>query len=303
MKEKLLQRSRTVKNAGKKPKIEKNKIHNIDVLEGLKRLDDDSCQIIIADPPYNIGKDFGNNKDYRKLEDYLEWCDQWIKECERVLKSEGTLFIYGFSEILAHISVRIGLPKRWLIWHYTNKNTSQNSFWQRSHEALISCWKNKPVFNGDDVREPYTEGFLNGSAGKKRPGTACRLNNKGRETTYNAHEKGAMPRDVIKVPSLAGGSGIKERWFLCKTCDEVFKPRLLREHGNHDTMKHTSQKPLALSDKLILSSKQNNGLMLSVFAGVGSECVSAKRLGMDFIGFELNPEYVRIAEKRLENLH
>ena len=56
-----------------------NKIHLIDALEGLRKLEDNSAQIIISDPPYNIGKDFGNNKDKMELEEYLRWCDEWIK--------------------------------------------------------------------------------------------------------------------------------------------------------------------------------------------------------------------------------
>lgn len=257
--------------------IELNKIYLMDCIEGIKRLDNDSCQIIIADPPYNIGKDFGNNKDKRERGEYLKWCDEWIAECIRVLKPNGTMFIYGFSEILAYIFVRIPIHKRRLVWHYTNKNMPTIKFWQRSHESIICCWKgDKPVFNLDDVREPYTEGFLNGSAGKVRPTTAGRLARRPKETIYNANPKGALPRDVIKIPALAGGAGLNER------------------------VNHPTQKPLALCDKLILSARQKEGIVLVPFAGSGSECVSAKRLGLDFIGFEINPDYVKIAEERLK---
>jgi site-specific DNA-methyltransferase (adenine-specific) len=284
--------------------LELNKIHKIDVVEGLKQLDPESCQIIIADPPYNIGKDFGNNKDKMELEDYLKWCDEWINGCIKALKPNGTLFIYGFSEILAHISVRIPLEKRWLIWHYTNKNMPTMKFWQRSHEAIICCWKGKPIFNEDDVREPYTNGFLNGSAGKVRPATEGRLSGKNpKETIYNAHENGALPRDVIKLPTLAGGVGMSERWFLCKNCNMVYEPQRLKEHKeqfkDHEIIKHPTQKPNDVCDKLILSAKQNEGIVLSPFAGVGSECLSAKKNGLKFIGFEINPDYIRIAEERL----
>jgi len=284
-----------------------NKIYHMDVLEGLKELDDNSAQIIIADPPYNVGKDFGNgiNGDKRELDEYLKWCDKWIAECIRVLKPNGTMFIYGFSEILAHISTRISLKKRWLIWHYTNKNMPTIKFWQRSHEAIICCWKGNPVFNEDDIREPYTEGFLNGSAGKVRPATEGRLSGKRpKETIYNANPKGALPRDVIKLPTLAGGVGMSERWFLCKKCNKVYEPNQLKEHKekfkDHEIIKHPTQKPLALCDKLILSARQKEGIVLVPFAGSGSECVSAKRLGLDFIGFEINLDYIKIAEKRLK---
>ncbi len=257
--------------------MEINKIYLIDILDGLNKLEDNSAQIIIADPPYNIGKDFGNESDKRELDEYLEWCDKWIKECIRVLRQNGTLFIYGFSEILAHIFVKIPIHKKWLVWHYTNKNMPSVKFWQRSHESIICCWKDNKIFNLDDVREPYTNGFLNGSAGKIRPATEGRLSGKNpKETIYKAHEKGALPRDVIKIPTLAGGSGMNER------------------------VNHPTQKPLALCDKLILSARQKEGYVLIPFVGSGSECVSAKKLGLDFIGFEINPEYIKIANERLK---
>ena len=207
-----------------------NKIILGDSLSELKKLPDESCDVVVIDPPYNIGKDFGNNHDKRELSEYVSWCKEWINECIRVMKPNGTMFIYGFSEILAYLSVEIPINKRWLIWHYTNKNVASLNFWQRSHEAIICAWKNKPVFNRDEVREPYTEGFLNGAAGKIRKGTLGRFSREGKETIYQAHEGGALPRDVIKIPALAGGAGMIERWFLCKTCNNVFEPRELKKH-------------------------------------------------------------------------
>ena len=82
-------------------------IYNEDCIVGMKKIKDESADIIICDPPYNIGKDFGNDSDKQDMEQYLLWCDEWIKECIRILKPNGTLYIYGFSEILAFIRVRI----------------------------------------------------------------------------------------------------------------------------------------------------------------------------------------------------
>jgi len=80
-----------------------------DALDILPTLLSDSAQIIIADPPYNIGKDFGNDSDKQPMDTYLTWCDAWIKECIRILKPNGTMFIYGFSEILSSYSVKSAL--------------------------------------------------------------------------------------------------------------------------------------------------------------------------------------------------
>ncbi len=280
-----------------------NKIILGDAVLELKKLPPESCDVIIIDPPYNIGKDFGNNTDKRELGEYILWCKEWINECSRVLKPTGTMFIYGFSEILAHLSVEIPINKRWLIWHYTNKNVASLNFWQRSHEAIICAWKDKPIFNKDEIREPYTEGFLNGAAGKVRRGTAGRFSNGEKETVYNAHEGGALPRDVIKIAALAGGAGMVERWFLCKTCKDVFEPMELKKHNKHKVIKHPTQKPLELSRKLILSAiPQEPGIVLVPFVGSGSECAAAKELGQKYIGFEINPDFIKIADKFVKSV-
>jgi len=293
----------TTEEIKRSKKLPLNKIILGDAVEGLKKLPSNSCDIIIIDPPYNIGKDFGNNNDKRELKEYVEWCKNWINEAIRIMKPTGTMFIYGFSEILAHLSVEIPINKRWLIWHYTNKNVASLNFWQRSHEAIICAWKDKPIFNRDYIREPYTEGFLNGAAGKVRKGTLGRFSKKGIETIYKAHEGGALPRDVIKVPALAGGAGMIERWFLCKTCNDVFEPQKLKDHLKHKIIKHPTQKPLELTRKLIKSAMpQKNGVVLIPFVGSGSECVVAKELGLSYVGFELNPDYVKIAEKWLQSI-
>ena len=255
-------------------------VFNEDCIVGMKKLPDNYADLIICDPPYNIGKDFGNNSDKQKMDIYLKWCDDWIKECVRVLKPKGTMYIYGFSEILAFIRVRININVRWIIWHYTNKTVPRLNFWQRTHESILCCYKEKPVFNKDDVREPYTKGFLKNSAGKVRKATKGRFSKGEKDTVYKAHENGALPRDVIKISALAGGAGKKER------------------------VDHPTQKPLELCEKLIKASMKKEGetLVIIPFAGSGSECVAAKKLDVNFIGYEINEEYVNLCNERLNNL-
>lgn len=253
-----------------------------DTLQILPTLDAESAQIIIADPPYNIGKDFGNDSDKQPMNEYLLWCEQWINGCLRVLKPNGTMFIYGFSEILALILSRVPyhINRRWIVWHYTNKNVPSLNFWQRSHESVIVLWKSDKVFHRDDIREAYTDGFLKGAAGKERKATKGRFSKGDKATTYTAHANGALPRDVIKVPALAGGAGMNER------------------------VNHPTQKPLALCDKLIRSCKQSasDGYVLVPFAGSGSECVAAKKIGLPFVGIELNADYISLIHQRLNGI-
>ena len=176
-----------------------NEVNLIDCIEGLSQLEDNSVDCFIVDPPYNIGKDFGNNKTKKDIQQYVDWCEAWIVQCERALKPSGTMYIYGFSEILAHVSCKVNLPYRWIVWHYTNKTVPMLNYWQRSHESILCVWKdkNKRVFNRDAVREPYTENYIKGySDGKrKRPAGEGRFAKagKGKETTYVVNNKGALP--------------------------------------------------------------------------------------------------------------
>jgi site-specific DNA-methyltransferase (adenine-specific) len=281
-----------------------NQIFNQDCLQGMKKIPNDTFDIIIVDPPYNIGKDFGNNSDKQKHTDYIEWVKLWLLECQRLLKLSGTMFIYGFDEILAHISVLLPIQhQRWLVWHYTNKNIPSLNFWQRSHESIICYWRNKPIFNRDEVREPYTESFLKGSAGKTRPrSTSARFGSK--ETVYNANAKGALPRDVICQSSLAGGASLKERIMFCRDCGMIICPTKRKQHESHTIIMHPTQKPLDLTDKLVKSCclKANYNVLIP-FCGSGSECISVLQNQGNYTAFEINADYVLLANKNIENFH
>lgn len=268
---------------------------------------DEQYQVIIADPPYNIGKDFGNGTEMMPIDDYVEWAEMWIKDCLQLLTDDGLLYLYGFPEIIARISVRFPIQEqRWLVWHYTNKTVPSLKFWQRSHESILCLWKPnmpRPNLEIDQIREPYTENFLKNAAGKVRKDTPSRYGAAGKMTIYNAHKNGALPRDVIKIAALAGGAGRAERWFLCRTCESnIYPPADLSEHREHDILKHPTQKPMELTRRLIFSRINGKvGKVLIPFAGSGSECVVAKTLGVDYLGIEKNPEFADFARKWLES--
>ena len=264
--------------------------------------------VIIADPPYNIGKDFGNNHDKMELPDYIEWSKSWIEHCRRLLAPHGVMYVYGFPEILAHVAVQYPPnQQRWLQWHYTNKAVPSSKFWQRSHESILCLWREdekRPALEIDQIREPYTDRFLNGAAGKVRKETESRYARRGKETVYQAHENGALPRDVIKVPALAGGAGYVERWFMCHDCEgKLFPPSEINAHRHHNILKHPTQKPAELTRRLLRS--RVNGKPANVlvpFAGSGSECVVAKEERVGYLGIELNPVFVDFGRQWLREV-
>ena len=283
-----------------------NVVINGDAIVVLKELRErgERFDVIIADPPYNIGKDFGKGKDVLPMQEYISWVGGWMADCFDLLADEGLLYLYGLPEIIARIAVLHPVDEqRWLVWHYTNKAVPSSRFWQRSHETILCLWtpgRNRPALELDQIREPYTDNFLK-NAGRERKDTPSRYGGPGRRTTYNAHENGALPRDVLKVPALAGGAGRSERWFVCRSCDGVlYPPGQLVEHRDHDILKHPTQKPMALTRRLIMSRiNGKGGRVLIPFAGSGSECVVAQELGVEYLGIELNSEYVDFANQWL----
>ncbi len=280
-----------------------NRVHCNDVLSLLATVKGrDIFDVVIADPPYNIGKNFGNSSDKQTLTEYLHWCDKWIGECLRLAKSGAPMYIYGFPEVLAHVAVRYPMEKqKWMVWHYTNKTVPAMTFWQRSHESVLCLWKDKkPRLHLDAVREEYTETFLKNAAGKVRKETYCRYGTNGKKTVYHANPKGALPRDVLKIPALAGGAGYSERWFYCKRCNRLCRPNEAEAHRAHDVIRHPTQKPQALSMKLISSGATAGDSLLVPFAGSGAECVAAQAVGVNFFAVEMNPDYVRLANSWIE---
>ncbi|MDR1941698.1 MAG: site-specific DNA-methyltransferase [Endomicrobium sp.] len=280
----------------------KNKIFNEDCLEGIKKIPNDAFDIIICDPPYNIGKNFGNDSDKQNHADYIEWVKLWLLECQRVIKRTGTIFIYGFDEILAYISVLLPMEQqRWIIWHYTNKNVPSLNFWQRSHESIICYWRDKPIFNRDAVRVPYTDGFLKGSAGRIRPLSKTARFGGEKQTVYEANPNGALPRDVICESTLAGGAALKERIIYSKSKDCIIDPKQRTQYDERDLIMHPTQKPLELTDKLIKSCRPASDFnVLIPFCGSGSECIAVLQNEGNFTAFEINPEYILLASKNVE---
>ena len=278
-----------------------------DTVRELRKIPRDiSFDVVIADPPYNIGKDFGNNSDSMPIGEYVEWTREWLGSCFRLLAPGGLIYVYGFAEILAHISVRYPIEsQRWLVWRYTNRTVPASRFWQRSHESILCLWKadeKRPLLEVDQIREPYTKNYI-GRAGQKRKNTQGRYSRSGLPTIYQVHPNGALPRDVISVPALAGRAGATERWFMCMDCDhQVFHPEAMKDHRGHNTFKHPTQKPMALTRQLIRSRiAGDRGRILVPFSGSGSECLVAEQMGIAYRGIEINPLYVDFSRKLIRN--
>lgn len=128
-------------------------------IEELKSINDGSIDLIIADPPYNVGKDYGNESDKQRFENYLSFTKQWLQECYRVLKTDGTIYVFvGFKYIsylyqLLEKEMKMNFVN-WISWHYTQGIGKTKGFSPRHDDILMFSKSEKYVFNLDAIRIP-----------------------------------------------------------------------------------------------------------------------------------------------------
>jgi site-specific DNA-methyltransferase (adenine-specific) len=246
-----------------------------DSIAWLGSLENESVDLIFADPPYNIHKADWDN--FENQEAYIQWSLQWIQQASRVLTPIGSLYICGFSEILAdlkHPASQYFEGCRWLIWHYKNKANLGND-WGRSHESIIHFRKSPSAkLNLDDVRIPYGAHTLKYPAHPQAHSSAYG-NGKPRDR-WLPHPKGAKPKDVIEIPT---------------TCN-----------GMEETTPHPTQKPEELIRKFVLASSQPGDLVIDPFSGSGTTVVVAEQLGRKWMGCDLNRDYNEWAIARIEKV-
>ena len=130
-----------------------------DALELFKGIADQSVDLIIADPPYNLGKDYGNNNDAKDFDEYLTFSRAWLGEAARVLTNTGTIYVFmgvRFISYLNNILDRdLGLVfNSWICWHYTQGMGKTKGFSPRHDDVLMYNRSAKHKFNLDNVRVP-----------------------------------------------------------------------------------------------------------------------------------------------------
>ncbi|MEA5535198.1 site-specific DNA-methyltransferase [Crocosphaera sp. XPORK-15E] len=255
---------------------ETGKLFQGNSIQWLKSLEKESIDLIVADPPYNIKK--ADWDKFETQEQYIEWSMEWIKEASRILTKTGTLYVCGFTEILAdlkHPAMKYFKRCKWLIWYYKNK-ANLGKDWGRSHESILHLRKgNDFTFNIDTVRIPYGKHTLKYPSHPQAI-TSQYGNNSKNHNDWTPHPQGAKPKDVLEIPTTC--NGMKEK------------------------TPHPTQKPEELLRRLILASSNENDLILDPFSGSGTTLVVAEQLNRKWLGCDICNEYNQWAIKRLENI-
>lgn len=242
-----------------------NQIFNEDAITGLQRIPDGSIDLILTDPPYGLGKDYGNDSDKQEAADYLAWTERWIDAALPKLKPTGSLYIFltwRYSpEIFVMLKQRMTMINE-IIWdrRVPSMGGSTRSF-SSVHDTIGLFVKSKNYyFDLDAVRIPYD------AATKKARSRSIFVGAKWLELGYN-------PKDLWSVS------------------------RLHKEDA--ERVEHPTQKPLEIIQRMLLASCPENGVVLDPFMGSGTTAIAARRCGRQFVGFELNPEYCAIIAARL----
>lgn len=214
--------------------------HNIvisDVLDCLKKIPDESVQLIIADPPYNI-----DIAEWDCYEDYIEWASKWLSEAYRILKKKGNIVIFGgfqfenanradLLELVHYIRNHTDFKLvNVIVWYYKNGISARRFFSNRHEEIMWFTKTNKYLFNLDDVRIKYDEATLE-------------LYKKDKRLKFENLVKGKNPTNVWEISRLNSNS--KER------------------------VGHPTQKPQQIIERIVKSMSMEQDTVLDMFAGSG----------------------------------
>ena len=235
-------------------------------LENLSKIADNSIDLIFADPPYNIGKDFGNNKDkWNSTDEYISWCKLWIDECFRILKKDGTFYFMTATQFMPYLDVYVSEKYNVLsriIWSYDSSGVQSKKNYGSLYEPILMCIKNKNskyTFNYEDI-------LVEAKTGAQRK-------------LIDYRKKVPTPYNTQKVPGNV--------WNFNRV---RFK---MEEYENHPT-----QKPESLLERIILASSNKGDIVLDPFSGTFTTSSVAIKLGRKAIGIELNNDYYKIGIRR-----
>jgi site-specific DNA-methyltransferase (adenine-specific) len=258
-----------------------NHVYQGDCIKLFERIEPGSIDLVFADPPFNIGYQYDVYHDERADHEYLGWSQAWMAGIQRALKPNGTFWLAIGDEYAAELKLIAQRDCRftcrsWVIWYYTFGVNCTRGF-SRSHTHLFQFVKDPKhfTFNADDpaVRVPSARALV--YADKR------------------ANPKGRLPDNTwILRPQDAPDSFSAEEntWFFSRVAG-TFKER----EGFHGC-----QMPEQLLGRIIRCSSNPDEIVLDPFGGSGTTLAVAKKLGRQWIGFELSADYVAKIKARVK---
>jgi len=238
-----------------------NSIIHGDCIELFKSIPDNSIDVTFADPPFNLKKGYNSYKDRLAIEQYLEWCQLWMLEMVRVTKPSGSIFVHNIPKWLIHYAAFLNTNATFKHWIAWDAPTApMGKSLQPNHYGILYYAKDKPTFY--ELRYPH----------KRARKTNVLLKDYGGKK-HLVHPFGPLVSDV---------------W------SDIHR---LKHNKYRD--EHPCQLPVHLLERIILMASDEGDIILDPFTGTGTTLIAAKRLGRNYIGFELDHHYVQIANNKL----
>jgi len=291
------------KNGLKVETLKKNSAQHIlvkgDCGEVIKHIPAGSVDLIITDPPYNKGLDYGRFNDSRPWAEYYEWLKEKLVDIPKVLSDKGSFYLISYPEInarlLPFLEEDMGLKyRRWITWHYpTNIGHSKKNYTRSQRTILFLTKGNNYTFN----RENLIQHYKNPTASVIRKRLA--EGSKGR-TSYDLLrfldlveiQKGLI--DVLDIDLLKNNS--KDRFRNLKGKFHAMEQEELRKKD------HPCQLPLGLLELLVKVSSNKGDLVFDPFAGTFTTSVAAGKHGRNSLGVDLNQRFVNFGRRRIKML-
>lgn len=237
-----------------------------DSIKILKKINEKSINLIFADPPYNIGKNFGNNIDkWDEVDEYIEWCKLWIDECFRILKDDGVMYFMIATQYMPFLDVYVSKKYNVLsriVWTYDSSGVQSKKMYGSLYEPILmvnKTAKSKYTFNYQDI-------LVEAKTGAKRK-------------LIDYRKTPPQPYNTQKVPGNV--------WDFSRVRYKM------EEYENHPT-----QKPEELLKRIILASSNENDIILDPFSGSFTTSSVAVKLNRKAIGIDLNPDFFKIGIRR-----
>ena len=250
-----------------------NKIYQGDCFELIKQIDNESIDLIVCDGPFGV-----TGNDWDKINDIQKYNLNLIKIFSRVLKNGGSLYLFGKQDCVDFIDYRpyLNLNSK-IVWYQPSRLAQGRISYTNNYDIIAYFTKGKArVFNLDKIRVPQLVELEHRKRCEKVPSV---VNGKFHKTKFNGN--GKNPGDV---------------WGDIKQLTYKSKELVSRELLN------TIQKPITLIERIVKASSKKGDMVLDPFAGVGTTFVVCEELKRNFIGFEINPHFVEICNKRIKEV-
>jgi site-specific DNA-methyltransferase (adenine-specific) len=262
-----------------------NRLYGMDCIEGMRRIPDGCIDIIVTSPPYNIGKPYGTHHDSMPRDEYLAWMGQVAEESFRILKDNGSFFL----------NVGGKPSDTWIPFDVVGRFRPFYAMQNVIH------WVKSIAIEKEDVGQ-YDSITGDIGVGHYQPVNSRRYLSQCHEHIFHFTKTGDIALDKLAIGVPYQDKSNIGRWKQAT--------RDLRERGNvwfipYSTIRSSRPHPTAFPDKLPEMCIRLHGYspetcVLDPFMGIGSTAVACRRLGVKYIGFEIDPEYLAIARERLD---